>query len=302
MKYCFKKIFVFVIVLFFVLDGLYARGIINVTKQAASHVDDAGRIIVKTTPDIIKPALSHTDDALKIGRVSADDIARLTMLHADDASRLGLRQGDNIIYNFSQINRRTHSAYRHIPRTNGRWNGIPGDSIFLPNLNHIPQPGKQMAEIYSRPRTWKEIGEQNIIQVRNISEIPQERRLLLAENYRKFSSGEIGFNYKNGEVDFLAFSYDTIDVRTIGHDRIPEWRYIRDDPLKQGRSGVMDIGDAALAKKWNWSVGEVRAFMQKNGLTWHERMDLHSLDMVPVDLHLISHQGGHAAVNALVSP
>ena len=301
MRYCFKKLFVFVIVLFFVLDGLHARGIIDVAKQAASHADDA-RIVVKTAPDIIKPALSNTNDALRIGFINADDFARLTMLHAGDAARMGLRQGDNLIHNFSQINKRTNATYKYIPRTNGRWNSIPGDSVFLPNLNHIPHRGKQIAEIYSQPKTWKEIGEQNIIQVRNVSEIPQERSLLLAENYRKFSSGEIGFNYRNGEVDFSPFAYDTVDIRTIGHDRIPEWRYVRDDPLKEGRSGVMDIGDAALAGKWNWSADEVRAFMQRNGLTWHERLDLHTLDMVPVDMHLISHQGGHAAVNALVGP
>jgi len=302
MKYCFKKFFLFVIVLFFALEGLYARGAANVAKQAVRHIDDAGRVIARTAPDLIRPALSHTDDALRLGYVHADDIARLTMLHADDAARLGLRQGDNLIHNFSQINKRTHAAYRYIPRTNGRWSGIPGDSVFFPNPNHIPHRGKQLAEMYSQPKTWKEIGEQNIRQIQNVSEITPERRLLLAENYGKFSSGEIGFSYRNGEIDFSSFSYDTVDVRRIGHDRIPEWRYTRDDPLKQGRLGVMDIGDAALAEKWNWPVDEVRAFMQRNGLTWHERLDMHTLDMVTVDMHLISHQGGHAAVNALVVP
>jgi len=295
MRYCFRKLFVFVIVLFFALDGLHARGMINITKKAGKYADDIGHV-TKTAPRIINPALSHTDDVLRIGFINADDFARLTMRRADDAARLGLRQGDDLIHNFSEIHKRTH-GYKYTPKSNGKWNKTRGDSAFFPNLNHIPNPGKQKREMYSQPKTWKEIGEQNIIQVRNVAEIPQERRLLLAENYRKFSSGEIGFNFQKGEVDFSPFSYDTVDVRTIGHNRIPAERYIRDAPLN-----VMDVGDAVLAGKWNWSVSEARAFMQKNGLTWHERLDTYTLDMVPVDLHMVYHRGGHAVVNALVGP
>jgi hypothetical protein len=182
------------------------------------------------------------------------------------------------------------------------WDNIPGDSVFFPDLNHIPNPGKQLNEMYFSPKTWKEIGEQNVRQIQDLSDIPLERRMALTNNYKRFSSGEIGFNYKQGEIDFSSFAYDTVDIKTVGYDRIPEWRYTRDDPLRQGRPGLMDVGDTTLAKKWNWSADEVRAFMQNYGLTWHERMDLQTLDLVPVDMHLITHRGGHSVVNALVGP
>jgi len=299
-----KRLFL-VFGLSFIAFSVYAMGAVdNAAVFAARHADDAVRVL-KTVPDAVKPILSHGDDIIKAGLVHADDLARLTIKHADDVARLGLRQGDDLIHNFSAVHTRTRGPYTRIPRKNGRWNGVSGNSTFFPDTNHVPRAGKQVSDgMYDIPKTWKEIGENNLRQIREIDipEMPLARRLELAENYKKFSSGEIGFNFKQGELDLSSFSYDTVSTKAAGYDQIPGWRYIRDDPLKQGRPGAMDVGDMALARKWNWTPEEVSAFRQRYGLTWNERIDLQTLDLVTVDMHLITHRGGHAVVNSLTGP
>jgi hypothetical protein len=188
---------------------------------------------------------------------------------------------------------------KYTPVTGGKWNGERGNSVFFPSLNAVPKEETQKNELYAVPKTWKEILEGNRDFVRNNSAIPPERRDLLVEEYAKLADGRTGIRYiKQGddrsEPDFSNIAYDTVTVSSAGATRIPEWRYARDDPDSLGRPGVMDLGDLALAGKWGWSKEQVREYISGNLLTWHERLDGRTLDLVPRDVHLIPHRGGHS--------
>jgi len=224
----------------------------------------------------------------------------------DDFESLEIRQGDDIIYDFSNIHGRIIASriktnqgntiiYNYIPKIKGRWNGIPGDSTFFPDLDYIPKRGIQKREIqlqlsYQFPKTWKEIIEQNLEQVQNIPELTPEESKTLSDNYMKFSSGESGFTFKQGKPDFSSFSYNTIDIKSFGYNKISIGRQILNTPLGQ-RKSVMELGDELLAEKWNLSTIDVANFRIKWSLMWHERIDMHSIDLIPNNIHnLVIHR------------
>jgi len=328
-----KKILL--VICFFLVNFslLYAAGKADdvariVAKKLSKEALEAG---LKKADDAIRLAAKNADNWARIASTHFDDASRVAARRADDVARLGIKHGDDIIHDFTKVHSRNvasrlatktdnigtaiinrtdnvvragvnqgeRAVYKRVPKTNGRWDGIRGDSTFFPDLDYVPSRGTQLQQMYNTPQTWKQIGEHNLAQVQNVAELSYERRTTLSNNFKKFSSGEIGFNYKKGEIDLTPFSYDTIDIRSFGYDRIPKERFRNNIPSGQGKS-VFDLGDELLAKKWNWSKEAVTKYRGDYGLTWHERLDTHTLDLVTNDIHnLITHRGGHAVVNAV---
>jgi len=244
--------------------------------------------------EALKAGLKRADNAIIDADNHRDNWEKLTSAQAYESSEIVLRKADDVAWR-GAIN------YKQIPKIQGRWSGVPGDSNFFPDLDRIPKRGTQIQKTNNAPKTWKEIGEQNLVQAQHIPEFADESRLAVANNFRKFSSGEIGFTYRQGEPDFSPFSYNTLDVRSSGY-RILTGRTSRFIPLEQRRS-LMDLGDEILAKKWNWSTTDVTNFRRKWSLTWHERIDMHTIDLVPNDIHyLITHRNDRAVVTALAVP
>jgi len=278
---------------------------------------------LKKADNAILIAANHTDDSVKLPGTQIDESSGIFLRRADDIKRLGIRQGDDIIYDFNKIHNRiiakkltgktdnviTANAirmimnqgnninYKDIPKTKGRWSGVPGDSTFFPDLDYIPKQVMQLKLMYNPPETWKEIGEQNLERVRNISELLYEERSRLSNNFEKFISGEIGFTYRGGEPDFTDFAILTLDIRLFGYDRILIGRQSRNIPSGQGKS-VIELGDELLAR--NWPTTDITNFRSKWSLTWHERIDMHTIDLIADNMHnLITHRGGQAAVKKL---
>ena len=253
--------------------------------------EEALEIGSKKADDAIRRAAENANNWAILAGTYTDGSPGIITHRADDAARIGIRQGDN----------NDDAVYNHIPGIKGRWDGVPGDSTFFPDLDHVPRRGIQTKyNIYYIPVTWKEIGEISLIRVQNVTELSYEQRAMLSDNFKKFSSGEIGFTYKKGEIDLTPFSYDTIDVRSFGYDKIPNERYSCDIPLGGQGKSFMDLGDELLAQKWNWSKENVLKYRNDYGLTWHVRLDAHTLDLVPNVIHnLITHRGGHSVVNAV---
>lgn len=98
-----------------------------------------------------------------------------------------------------------------------------------------------------------------------------------------------GIQYRNCIPDFssIADTTVTIDYMTIN-------RY--------GYGGNFQQADTAAAKRWsierreersNWSPREVADWRSEHGMSWHERSDMKTMDLVPADIHLCcSHSGG----------
>jgi len=252
--------------------------------------------------------LSKINHAINYAADNADNWTKiLNMRVTEDFINLGIKQGDDIIYDFTNVHGKIAAAsirinqgntikYIYIPKIKGRWNGVPGDSTFFPDLDYIPKRGIQLQDIYKFPKTWKEIGELNIEQVKNISELTPEEQLTISNNFMKFTSGETGFTFKQGMPDFSLFSYNTIDIKSFGYDKISFGRQIYNVPLER-RKSVVEIGDELLAKKWNLSTVEVASFRTKWSLIWHERVDMRTIDLIPINIHnLITHRDIHAYI------
>ena len=143
-----------------------------------------------------------------------------------------------------------------IPREHGGWKGEPGNSSWYPDEEHVPNGGRD-----SNPdgKTWGEI---------------------LNEN------GIDHIEFHEGEPDFSKISKGTVEINGFSDTR--ESNYAK--------------ADQKLADQWNqegkagrtdWTKEDVEAYRKGNNLTWHERSDMKTMDLVPTIVHAnVPHAGG----------
>ena len=140
-----------------------------------------------------------------------------------------------------------------LPKTGGEWEGERGDGKWKPNPDAVPP--KQNPE----EKTWEEI-------------------------LSKY--GIDGIEFKDGEPDFSPIAEETIEI----------------DDFTTDRTDNFSQADQKLADKWNsetkdgrndWTAQDIAAYRKENGLTWHERGDMKTMDLVPSEVHNnIPHAGG----------
>ena len=96
---------------------------------------------------------------------------------------------------------------------------------------------------------------------------------------------EDGVEFKGGEPDFTPFSEASVEIEDFGLER--------DDNFAQA--------DEVLAEKWskeqkdgkNWTPEDIEKYRKENKLSWHERSDQKTMDLVPQEIHgNIPHSGG----------
>lgn len=103
---------------------------------------------------------------------------------------------------------------------------------------------------------------------------------------RLVEKGMDGIEYKNCEPDFSRCAEATVTI-----DNMTEYRY-----------GNFCQADEKCAEQWNdsrrdgrsdWQASEVRDWRHENDLTWHERSDTRTMDLVSYDIHsYFGHSGG----------
>ena len=96
-----------------------------------------------------------------------------------------------------------------------------------------------------------------------------------------------GIEFNEGEVDFIPVIESSVKISDFTE---------RDDNFRQA--------DELQATNWNnevkdgrnnWSARDVKNYRKEKKLTWHERSDEETLDLVPQEIHSnISHSGGIA--------
>lgn len=106
-----------------------------------------------------------------------------------------------------------------------------------------------------------------------------------------------GIEYKNAEPDFSECTEATVKI-----DNMTEWRESCKDASGNRIKGNFEQADEKCADKWNtekkdgrtdWSVGEVKDYRKDNSLSWHERCDKNTMDLVPQNIHnYFTHSGG----------
>lgn len=151
-------------------------------------------------------------------------------------------------------------ATKQLPKENGNWTGERGNSEWKPYEDFTPQKSNPEG------KTWKEIFENE-----STDRIP----------------------FKNGEPDFSAFSRDTVEI----------------DDFTDSRPDNFAQADKALAERYNnelrdgrnnWSSADIENMRKEQNLTWHERSDMKTMDLVPSEIHNnIPHSGGISAAKQL---
>lgn len=162
--------------------------------------------------------------------------------------------------------------------------GIGGDELEIEKIKRgmmlevkeiLPQNGGEWDGEYG-DSTWKPYPEE-------IPKRPPENVFTWGEILEKY--GIEGIVFKDGEPDFSVVSEGTV--------KIDDFREERDKNYTQA--------DEALAEQWTkegkdgekWTADDIRVYRQENSLTWHERSDMKTMDLVPQEVHgNIPHAGG----------
>ncbi len=100
--------------------------------------------------------------------------------------------------------------------------------------------------------------------------------------------GQDCIEYKDGNPDFEKCSEATVEIGNMTSDRASNFRQ----------------ADAACAEKWNveakdnrtdWTAKAVKEWRQENMCSWHEHIDMKTMDLVPREIHEeCKHYGGVA--------
>ena len=167
------------------------------------------------------------------------------------------------------------TRYKNIPTTNGRWSGIPGDSLWIPDKKTIPQ------KFNPAKKTWGQILKENGMQ-KGIQYIKGEPVLSRAAK---------------GTVTIKDFTIDRARNFAQADSRFAKW-------LRSGHKANQDIqkeihGLGVDLEKI--SKGDI-ASLRRLGYTWHERRDMKTLDLISRVLHAnLPHTGGIAALKEQLS-
>lgn len=94
-----------------------------------------------------------------------------------------------------------------------------------------------------------------------------------------------GIKFKDGEPDFSPVSKGTVEIKDFTDDRVANFTQ----------------ADEQLADKWTaegkdgkeWTPQNIKNYRKENNLSWHERSDMKTLDLVPQEVHgNVPHSGG----------
>lgn len=97
-----------------------------------------------------------------------------------------------------------------------------------------------------------------------------------------------GIRFKDGEPDFSTIAEANVEIGDFSTDR----------------NANFTQADEKLAQKWSienkegkqWTPEDVAEYRKENKLSWHERSDMKTLDLVPQEIHgNIPHSGGISA-------
>lgn len=112
-----------------------------------------------------------------------------------------------------------------------------------------------------------------------------------------------GIEYRNAEPDFSRCSEATVQIDNMTENRADYY-----DENGDYQKGNFSQADAKCAELWNtvrrddrddWTASDVRDYRRGNDLSWHERCDTQTMDLVAQDIHeYFGHSGGVAECKA----
>ncbi|PTM21293.1 hypothetical protein DA798_11000 [Lactobacillus sp. PFC-70] len=111
--------------------------------------------------------------------------------------------------------------------------------------------------------------------ITNPDYIPQNSKM----NPEHKTYAELGISevsYKKGDIQLTPFAVDTEKIN-----------------MTENRSDNFKVADAKFADKQGMTISEAKDYRIKNNLTWHERQDMRTIDLVPTAVNgTLRHTGG----------
>lgn len=168
-------------------------------------------------------------------------------------------------------------------------NGISGNKLEINDIiNIIESKGLIERRIPKENGEWTgEAGGSTWKPDRNeIPKLPLGNEKTWGEILDKYGIEGIVFN--DGEPDFSPVSEGTVEI----------------DDFTDRRNQNFTQADEKLAEQWTtegkdgkeWTAQDIKEYRKENNLTWHERSDMKTLDLVPQEIHAsIPHDGGISA-------
>ena len=164
--------------------------------------------------------------------------------------------------NIENITNDNAEGAKQLPKENGEWGGERGNSEWKPSSEYVP--------LKSNPegKNWKEI-------------------------FKNEATDKIKFN--SGEPDFSPFSRETVEI----------------DDFTDSRPDNFSQADQALAERYNnesygernnWNCSDIEKMRGEQNLTWHERSNMKTMDLVPSEIHNnVQHSGGISVARQLAA-
>ncbi len=173
---------------------------------------------------------------------------------------------------------RPEITYKNIPRNNGSWTGIPGNSTWKPTPNAIP----------SNPMVN-----------------PNGKRFstILRENNMRN-----GIPFKRGFPDFGNGTKATVKIDNLIVKRPINFGKGDSILAQQVRNGKAEPSIVRGLKRMgvnpkHATKGDISRFRRQFNLTWHEHQNGHTLQLIPKELHgTIPHKGGISVLKEKTLP
>ena len=246
-------------------------------QVAATSAKTAAKVAAKTAAKSLAKATAKTAGEATIKgtlHIAGKNAAKLTAKtsartlanqSAKQTGKLAIKQGGKAGAKAGVAKTGSIVRYKNIPKNNGVWKGVPGDSQWCPDPNRIPKKLNPQA---------KSMGE------------------ILADN--KMSKG---IPFKQGQIDLSKASRGTVKIDDFGLKRSKNFaqadqklaeaiRTGKINPDVQSTLNKMGIDQTKITK------GDIKR-LRTQGYTWHERPDMKTLDLTKSELHAnLPHSGG----------
>ena len=197
-----------------------------------------------------------------------------------------------------EISSETEMAYKeikpHVDRTVDELRKV-WDDIFdeLQKEDYYTSYEERLKQTPKEKGTW--VGERG--ESKFIPDLKLHENAALIEKMKEYGIDAI--EYKNAEPDFSKCSKATVEI-----DDMTKNRYDYFDDSGNRRDGNFTLADKKLAEQFNaeakdektdWKVNDIEKYRYDNKLSWHERCDTKTMDLVPREIHeFYGHSGGCA--------
>jgi len=186
---------------------------------------------------------------------------------------------------FSEVNKKMSPNELLIKSENS---GIIGDYKEITNIEFEASTFKVKSFLPKEGGEWSdEIGNSTWKPNRDeIPKRPQGNEETWGEILDKYDIE--GIEFKDGEPNFSIVSEGTVEIEDFSTDR----------------NGNFTQADEQLAERWtsegkngqDWSPQDIKEYRKENNLSWHERSDMQTIDLVPQEVHgNVPHSGGISA-------